>query len=342
VSAGGGRLVFVCGPSRSGTTMLARALGQRSDVHMFHELHFFEQLWSPRTGDAPLAREDAVHLAATLLGRQRAAGMLHRVALEPFEADASTVVDGLPAPVTARDVFRALLLFEARRDGKRVACESTPRTVFYLDEALELDPTARVVVMVRDPRDVVASQKHKWRARGLGDTVGFPRREVLRLRVNYHPAIVAALWRAAVEAAARHAGDPRVLVLRLEDVAADPEGSFRGLCRFLDLPFEPAMLQVPQVKSSFDRPFQHVGVNPAVVGRWRRGALRAHEIAICEALTRAGRERHGYPPAAGGAGAARCAASLAALPVKLGLIAALNARRYRRVGEAVARRLRSA
>ena len=35
--------LFVVGNSRSGTTMLGRALGRHSNIHTFHELHFFEQ-----------------------------------------------------------------------------------------------------------------------------------------------------------------------------------------------------------------------------------------------------------------------------------------------------------
>jgi len=36
--------IFIVGNSRSGTTMLARILGNHDNVFTFHEIHFFEQL----------------------------------------------------------------------------------------------------------------------------------------------------------------------------------------------------------------------------------------------------------------------------------------------------------
>ena len=41
-------MIFIVGNSRSGTTMMGRILGNNPNVFTFHELHFFEQLWSTR------------------------------------------------------------------------------------------------------------------------------------------------------------------------------------------------------------------------------------------------------------------------------------------------------
>lgn len=46
--------------------------------------------------------------------------------------------------------------------------------------------------MVRDPRDVLLSQKYKWKIRFLGAN-NIPYREVLRCWANYHPIAIAKL-----------------------------------------------------------------------------------------------------------------------------------------------------
>ncbi|WP_263786843.1 sulfotransferase [Salinibacter grassmerensis] len=60
------RCTFVVGSSRSGTTMMGRILGRHPAVYTFHELHFFEQMWSPGAGTFT-DRTEAVEVATSLL-----------------------------------------------------------------------------------------------------------------------------------------------------------------------------------------------------------------------------------------------------------------------------------
>jgi len=57
-------MLFIAGNSRSGTTMMGRILSMHPDIFTFHELHFFEQLWSTNDGQKQLSIEDAMTLYA--------------------------------------------------------------------------------------------------------------------------------------------------------------------------------------------------------------------------------------------------------------------------------------
>jgi hypothetical protein len=63
--------IFITGNSRSGTTMMAKILGRNPLVHMFYELHFFEQLWFPTKEITEITREQAVNLFCELISLQR-------------------------------------------------------------------------------------------------------------------------------------------------------------------------------------------------------------------------------------------------------------------------------
>src|SRR5262245_50540472 len=91
--------------------------------------------------------------------------------------------------------------------------------------------------MVRDPRDVLASQRARWG------------------RTAQHVVSTVEDWRRSVTLARRRAGEPsdpahrgappRAYVpVRYEDLVADPARIVRDICRALDLEFHPAMLDV--------------------------------------------------------------------------------------------------
>ncbi|MEM9004192.1 MAG: sulfotransferase [Cyanobacteria bacterium P01_F01_bin.86] len=72
--------------------------------------------------------------------------------------------------------------------------------------------------------------------------------------------------------------------LRFEDLVVQPEDSIRGLCQFLDLPFDAGMLRpyaAPEAKMTEGlssqsgmlgdlKFYQHKGINPAVADSWKR------------------------------------------------------------------------
>src|SRR5215213_1932348 len=209
--------IFVVGNSRSGTTMMGRVLGRHPDVFTLRETHFFEQLWSPADQERHISEVEAIPLASRLLRVQRD-GYLNQGDPDRFYGEARGLITSMRHEVlTSAAVFKTLIILEANKNGKAIPCDHTPRNVFYLKEILELFPEGRVINLIRDPRNVLLSQKRKWKRRFLG-AKNIPLKEAFRSWVNYHPITIAKLWNASVHAAEHYADDNRVYSLRFEDL----------------------------------------------------------------------------------------------------------------------------
>lgn len=240
-----GKTIFVVGNSRSGTTMMGRILGANNEVFTFRELHFFEQLWDPAQDDGPLDDRRAVALATRLLTIQRDG---YYTPKDPalYVNEAREIIKRLPRTRTGREVFAAFLEHEALIHGKSVPCDQTPRNIYFWREILATYPDAFIVHIVRDPRDVLLSQKGRWKRRNLGAS-NMPRGEVLRSWVNYHPITISAMWISGIRAAGDLESYPRTVTVRFEDLVDGAEESIKKICKVLGLSFQPEMLQVPRV-----------------------------------------------------------------------------------------------
>jgi hypothetical protein len=330
---------FVVGNSRSGTTMMGRILGRNDSVFTFNELHFFEQLWSPQINPQVLSSEKAKQLAARLLTIQRD-GYYTQGDSRHYAQEAAVIVQGLSNPITPPYVYAAFLNYEANRHGKSIACDQTPRNVYYLHDILELYPQAYIVNIIRDSRDVLLSQKHRWRRRFLGGH-SMPLKEVLRSWANYHPVTISLLWNSGIRAGDRFADHPRVFQLRFEDVLEAPEGHVRELCASVGLEFHPEMLQVPQVGSSHRKDQRaQMGINPTLAGRWQRDGRHATDMAICQWITNENLTRHGYAPTTLRPNPLALCGAVLTWSIKTSLALLLNFNRTRSLVKTVEKRLK--
>jgi len=316
---------------------MGRILDAHPQVHTFEELHFFENLITPEAvlSPAPLSSEAARVLVVRLLTSARG-----NIFSRPDPATLGDAPQRILAEAAADplSLYRAVLGHETRRAGKTVPCEQTPRYLFSIAEIRTAFPEARFINMVRDPRDVMLSQKNKWRTYRHGSW-NMPLREAVRVWANYHPVLAAKLWSAAVRRGAAFGAAERVLTVRFEDLIADPRETVARICDFLGIAFDESMLAAEDIGSSAkaDQPGRR-GINPEASGRWRKGGLSHREVAICERLC--AREMHamGYLAAGPRLSALRYAVEWPLLVAKGVLSLALNLSRNRNVLGAIRRR----
>jgi hypothetical protein len=234
------------------------------------------------------------------------------------EQDSATRIVGRipPAEATGDRLFAATMDEIRRLTGAAVLCEQTPRNIYYAFHLLDAFPDAHVVHVVRDPRAVLASQKRRHKIRKLGGSK-VPASEVLRLWLNYHPVTMVRLWLSATREALSIAGNPRVRLVRYEDLVGQPEATIRSLCADLGLSYEPGMLNVPHWGSSTVQHRASAGLSAAALDKWRE-ILDGAEIDYCSRKTLAERQRFGYPEAGtAGARPTERALFLARLPLHL-------------------------
>ncbi|MGF1481082.1 MAG: sulfotransferase [Cyanophyceae cyanobacterium] len=332
------RLIFVVGNSRSGTTLLGKILGLNPDVFTFEELHFFEKLWTSKRNEPLVSRKQAEQLAARLLSIQDE-DFISQKNSDLFLKEAKNLVDKIPhKEIDSVEVFKTFLLYLTTKNGKSIPCEQTPRNIFYVTEILDFYPESRIINMIRDPRDVLLSQKYKWRLRSLGAT-NIPRREAVRSWCNYHPVTISKLWNASVNAANKFSEHPRVNTIKFEDLVANPQKIVQEICNFLEIEYQKEMLEVAQNSSHKKRNRERKGIDANAVGRWKNGELSNTEIFICQKITHSNMDRYNYPSHLSRPSTLSLSLSYLFLPTKLMLALMLNLRRSQNIVNAIKRRL---
>jgi ornithine cyclodeaminase len=190
--------------------------------------------------------------------------------------------------------FQDLVL---RRSGKRLWVDKTARNVHRLPHIRRHFPQAKVIHVVRDPRDVVTSLK-THRKRKVVDGKIVP--------TGYCMAVDLCIdrWEHAIGDVLAHGPDPLVLTVRYEDLVHDTEGTVRGMCAFIGVEFVPTMLDFHKIEGP-TRDARHFPQNieatkpisTASIGRYRT-ILTAEELTRTEERLGETMRRFGYEPGA--------------------------------------------
>ncbi len=275
---------------------MARILGNSQEVFTFGELHFFDNFLRTQGHKHYLPVDSASRVFARLLTIQRE-GYFTRGINTKYIKEARSLLKKINLNSwTYLDIFSLFLLYECSRASKIIPCDHTPGNVHHIGLILNSYPSARIVNMIRDPRDVIFSQKRKWKRKFLGAR-NIPYREVFRSWSNYHPITISKLWLSAISAYEQYASHERVCSVRFEDLTANPVAVIKKVCSFLQIDFNPEMLDVPHKGSSHraDSPNKK-GLNSSAIGKWRQGGLNKAEIYLCQMITKRKMLQYSYIP----------------------------------------------
>ncbi len=265
---------FIVGHPRSGTSLLRALLDSHPDLLVLpFETHLFD--WAKS--------RDPV---SALLARTRLWPTLHRRRPSISRDEVEDVLTRAFS-LTREPRGRLLALVEAWRKltGARQETrwvEKTPRHLYESTTLLKWFPTeARVLVMRRDPRDVIASALKQN-----------PSRTIFQMALT---------GRLAHQVVTEHERDPRFSMVRYEGLVRDPVRTMRTVCQFLDVPYDPVVV-TPTVlgaeysgNSRFDPAL--VGVSEAAVGRYR-DVLSGPRLERAETLLAPVLAAGGYAPTA--------------------------------------------
>lgn len=294
--------IFVVGSARSGTELMRQVLNLHADVAISSETHYFDDLRPRLHGGGQQLEEAELETAVNYFSAIRRHSYGLHVGREMDSLDEELMISATSCGGTADAVFVAYAERFARDLGKTVWGEKTPRHIFRTDEILAAFPTAKVLVMVRDPRAVVASYRdwtNRWFVQRGTDAQleASIRAEEARTRASFNLTVISLLWASATRHGARMVtrhGRSRVRLIHFERLLQAPEPTVRELCGWLGLDFKPEMLRIEVVNSSYlDRGAQ-VGFDKSVAERWRT-VLSEKEIAYIDRLVGGTVEAFGYP-----------------------------------------------
>lgn len=272
--------LFLTGVYRSGTTLVAQILNSHSKLRVIYDnLHFF-RFYLGRHLPVQERYGEIVAAAASRLGQRWGITVpVDRV---------SRRLKRLPT-VELADVYSAIMVetfcdgSDDLRWGEKSLLQWTNIPLF-----LQMFPHGQVIHIMRDPRDALAS----WRE--------YTHEPAYRYLDGVFCCLHSMHWAATIGATLPKG---QYLVLRHEDVVNAPESTVGGLCDFLGVPYEQAMLDLTRsVDQAGDRwdgdsSFGDVGpsIAPVTVGRWRH-KLEPFEMLFVESVLGDLLPRFGYQP----------------------------------------------
>jgi hypothetical protein len=297
---------FIVGNDRSGTTMLRLILDRSREAAVPPESMFLADFAPVRRKGNLANPAEAARFLARLWNHPR-------VRLWKLSGGPPAVPPALSHEEAYRLAVEAPFRSYAAAHGKTRWGDKTPAYLHWLDELLAVWPSARIVVLVRDGRDVALS--------------------VVRMPFGPNNHWAAARWWArgirAGQAAERKYPE-QVLTVRYEDVVGDPRTHTARISAHVGVSYDDDMLAIERtdpakIVEGRQEWFGGVraGINASAIGKWRREMSERDRRMFADI---AGRELEalGYDP--GLAGAAHLPA-----PLYAGHDAALRAANFVRL-----------
>lgn len=264
-----GRMIFLTTPMRSGSSLLSRILSAHTKVAMSYDsVNFFRFCYH---------RYDPIHQPEN--ARKLVEDMSFRLGNRfDIRLDVEACLAKLESATPSYgNLYWSILrtLFPDTNVSYLGDKESMAWT--RIPAFLEMFPDGKAIVIVRDPRDVVNSFKHTTIAKGddylisLFDVVD---------AINH-----------AVRLSLR--SPDRVLMVKFEKLKLQPEAEVRRLCNFLEIDFDPVMLDegaftdhsgnIWDGKESLSFPTETDKLAP--VGRWKK-MIASDDLFLCEWIAR--------------------------------------------------------
>jgi hypothetical protein len=210
--------IFVAGLERSGTSLMYALLASHPNIAMTRRTnlwtHFYDQF-----GDL----SDPANLDRCIQTMMR----YRRLLLLQPDPQRLRKEFALGEPSYPR-LFALLEEQYAEHLGRPRWGDKSLNTERYAEQILAAYPGARILHMIRDPRDRYASSKTRWGVRRGGVGAG------------------TAEWLASVRLALRNERRyaDRYRTVRYETLVCEPEHTVREICLFVDEPFETDMLSM--------------------------------------------------------------------------------------------------
>jgi hypothetical protein len=210
--------IFIAGLERSGTSLIFALLASHPNIAMTRRTNMWTYFYN-QYGD--LSQSDNFEHCLSMMMRYKRLVVLKpdpdRIRREFWQGE----------PTYAR-LFALLEEHYADRIGKPRWGDKSLNTERYADPIFEAYPGARILHMIRDPRDRYASVLTRWKYRRGGIGSG------------------TAMWLSSAKLAERHQQrfPDHYKVIRYETLATQPEKTLREVCAFIGEDYSPAMLSM--------------------------------------------------------------------------------------------------
>ena len=264
--------IFLAGVDRTGIGFLGELLEDHPDIAMTRRTNFWSY-YDGRFGDL----SDPENFERCLATIQRNARM-QRLQPQPERLRQ----EFLKGEQTYPNLFALLCEHNMERLGKSRWGDKSLGSERYADRILTAYPQAKMIHIIRDPRDRYASQ---FMHRGVG-------RGKLGAGVT--------IWLTSVQLAEQNQqkyGVDRYKIVQYEALVQDPDTVLKDICNFIEVVYTPEMF-VMEGASAIDEKGSRAArpISSASIGRFRTD-LPAKEISFIQTCTAKKMMQYGYQPA---------------------------------------------
>lgn len=256
------RPIYIAGLERSGTSLIYALLGSHPAIAMTRRTNLWTHFYG-QFGD--LAQPENFERCLAMMLRYK-----RIVRLEPDPERLRREFE--QGERSYSRLFALLGEHYAERRGKPRWGDKSLNTERYAAPIFEAFPAARMIHMVRDPRDRFASARTRW-----GPTRG-----------GVGAGTAMWLWSVAMARHNRSLYPDRYAILRYETLIFRPEETLREICAFIGEPYSPLMLTMRDAQEFRDEggnssygPRQAGAISTSSVGRFRN-VMSRREIAYME------------------------------------------------------------
>lgn len=268
--------IFVAGLERTGTSLMYALLASHPDISMTRRTNFWTY-FVDQFGD--LADDENVHRC---IAQMR---VYKRFVVLDVDYDDLTQTF-LAGPRTYARLYACMQEQIASRRGKSRWGDKSLNIERVADDLVAAYPDVRILHMVRDPRDRLASVLTRWGKRRAGTSLGTTRW----------------VWSARLASSHSTAYPDNYRIVRYETLVADPEAELRRICDFIDADFTPEMLEMQDSgsfqgsNSSYADTERPTGtISSSSVRKYER-TLTPRQVALVHASAGGEMRRHGYDP----------------------------------------------
>jgi len=267
--------IYVAGLERSGTSLIFALLASHPSIAMSRRTNLWTYFYN-QYGDLS-QQENFEHCLKTMRQYKR---------LVPLKLDYDRIREEFwQGETTYPRLFALIERQYAERLGKPRWGDKSLNTERYADLIFVAYPGAKILHMVRDPRDRYASALTRWKVSRGGVGAG------------------TAMWLSSVNMARRHQEryPDQYKIIRYETLVSQPEKTLREICAFIGEDYSPEMLRMEGAEtfrdeggnSSYEQ-LEPGSISTKSIGRFRK-VLSNRQLAFIQTYARPDMLTFDYP-----------------------------------------------
>ncbi|MBZ0265986.1 sulfotransferase [bacterium] len=277
ISSEGQTPIFLCGHRKTGTTLLLSLFDNHPNLVTFPPDSGFFYAWYPKYASDEFTREQKIQRIIDTMYYNLKQDLKKLEAYQGgFEFEAlnehfRSRMEGKPAD-PGRLIEEAILAYGdivIENDPSEIKgwVEKTTSTEIYAGELFNWFPNAKVIHLLRDPRDNYSSLKSGWQARYSKQADS-----IERIRQSMIDRGLLGMKMAAVNQEIY--GAEQYKVVRFEDLTTKPMEVLQEICEFTGVDrtesmLFPSYMGLPWKGNNFDG-LKFEAISPVNVGRWRQ------------------------------------------------------------------------